>query len=34
MVVSPGEINADFDVLSYGKDSAPGGEGVNGDITQ
>ena len=33
MVVSPGEINADFDVLSYGKDAAPGGEGVNEDIT-
>ena len=34
MVVSPGEINADFDVLSYGKDAAPGGEGVNGDLAQ
>ena len=33
MVVSPGEINADFDVLSYGKDAAPGGEGVNSDLT-
>lgn len=34
MVISPGEINADFDVLSYGKDAAPGGEGVNSDLTQ
>ncbi len=34
MVVSPGEINADFDVLSYGKDGAPGGEAINADVTQ
>jgi general secretion pathway protein G len=29
---SPGE-KADFDLLSYGKDGKPGGEGENADIT-
>lgn len=28
----PGEVNKDFDILSYGKDGAPGGEGENQDI--
>ena len=34
IIISPGEVNADYDVLSYGKDAAPGGEGMNLDITQ
>ena len=34
IVVSPGEVNADFDILSYGKDAAPGGEAEAQDITQ
>ncbi len=28
----PGEVNADFDIVSYGKDGQPGGEGENADI--
>ncbi|MFA6043992.1 MAG: type II secretion system major pseudopilin GspG [Phycisphaerales bacterium] len=28
----PGEVNKDFDIVSYGKDGAPGGEGENEDI--
>ncbi|MGI9014601.1 MAG: type II secretion system major pseudopilin GspG [Phycisphaerales bacterium] len=28
----PGEVNYDFDVISYGKDGQPGGEGENADI--
>ena len=31
--VSPGEHNADFDIVSYGKDGQPGGTGENADIT-
>ena len=34
MVLVPGDINADFDILSYGKDGAPGGEAEAQDITQ
>ncbi len=34
VVVVPGEINADFDILSLGADGAPGGEQANADITQ
>lgn len=30
----PGEVNYDYDVVSYGKDGQPGGEGENADITQ
>ncbi|MDX2130677.1 MAG: type II secretion system major pseudopilin GspG [Planctomycetota bacterium] len=28
----PGEVNADFDIVSFGKDGQPGGEGENADI--
>ncbi|MCH2136742.1 MAG: type II secretion system protein GspG [Phycisphaerales bacterium] len=34
IVLVPGDINADFDILSYGKDGSPGGEGENEDVTQ
>ncbi|MBT4530619.1 MAG: prepilin-type N-terminal cleavage/methylation domain-containing protein [Phycisphaerae bacterium] len=30
----PGEVNYDFDVVSWGEDGEVGGEGVNEDITQ
>ena len=33
-VFAPGEVNHDFDVMSWGEDGEPGGEGVNEDITQ
>ena len=33
-VVAPGEVSFDFDVISWGEDGEPGGEGVNEDITQ
>lgn len=29
----PGEVNASFDVVSYGEDGEPGGEGPNADVT-
>lgn len=29
---SPGEHNPDFDIVSYGKDGQPGGEGEDADI--
>jgi general secretion pathway protein G len=29
----PGEVNVDFDVVSYGEDGQPGGEGANKDVT-
>jgi general secretion pathway protein G len=32
ILVIPGQVNADFDVVSYGADAAPGGEGENADI--
>ncbi len=34
IVRMPGEINADFDILSFGADGAPGGEQANADVTQ
>jgi general secretion pathway protein G len=32
-IVVPGRVNFDFDVVSYGADGAPGGEGEAKDIT-
>lgn len=32
VLVSPGEKNIDFDIVSYGADGAPGGEGEDADI--
>jgi general secretion pathway protein G len=29
----PGEVNVDFDIVSFGGDGQPGGEGENADIT-
>jgi len=31
-LVIPPQVNADFDIVSYGKDGQPGGEGENADI--
>ena len=31
-LVIPGQINVDFDIVSYGKDGQSGGEGENADI--
>jgi general secretion pathway protein G len=31
-IVMPGKKNADFDIVSYGEDKQPGGEGDNADI--
>ncbi len=31
-LVIPGQVNVDFDIVSYGKDGQPGGEDENGDI--
>ncbi len=33
VILIPGVVNFDFDVVSYGADGQPGGEGENGDIT-
>ena len=33
VILVPGERNPDFDVVSYGADGQPGGEGENVDIT-
>jgi general secretion pathway protein G len=33
LVVVPGEVNADYDIFSYGADKAPGGEGNDSDLT-
>lgn len=30
----PGEVNADWDIVSFGFDGAPGGEGPSQDVTQ
>jgi general secretion pathway protein G len=30
---SPGEGGREFDIISYGRDGQPGGEGFNADIT-
>lgn len=32
VLIIPGEENPDFDVVSYGADGQPGGEGVDADI--
>jgi general secretion pathway protein G len=32
ILVIPGQVNADFDIVSYGKDGQAGGEGENADI--
>ncbi len=32
VLVIPGEKNFDFDIVSYGRDGKPGGEGEDGDI--
>jgi len=34
IIVVPGDVNATFDVVSYGEDGQPGGEGNAADITQ
>lgn len=34
MIVMPGKKNADFDIVSYGADGAPGGEGDNADVVK
>lgn len=31
-ILIPGDINADFDIVSYGADGKPGGEGDNADV--
>jgi general secretion pathway protein G len=33
VIVVPGRVNFDFDIVSYGADGAPGGEGEAKDIT-
>lgn len=33
VLVVPGQKNVDFDVVSYGADGKPGGEGENADVT-
>ena len=32
IIIVPGEINKDFDLISYGADGQPGGDGENKDI--
>ena len=32
ILINPGEENPDFDIVSYGADGEPGGEGEDGDI--
>jgi general secretion pathway protein G len=32
VLVVPGQVNFDFDIVSYGADGAPGGEGEDADI--
>ncbi|MEQ9094844.1 MAG: type II secretion system major pseudopilin GspG [Phycisphaerales bacterium] len=32
IIVAPGEKNTDFDIVSYGADGQPGGEGEDADI--
>jgi general secretion pathway protein G len=34
MLVMPGQKNADFDIVSYGADGQPGGDGENKDIVK
>ena len=33
-LIVPGEVNASFDVISWGEDKQPGGDGPAADITQ
>ena len=33
MLLVPGQANFDFDVISYGADKKPGGEGEDKDVT-
>ena len=33
-IIVPGDVNASFDVISWGEDKQPGGEGAASDITQ
>jgi general secretion pathway protein G len=32
ILIAPGQKNADFDIVSYGADGKPGGEGDNADV--
>jgi general secretion pathway protein G len=32
VIVVPGEVNRDFDIVSYGADGLPGGEGEDADV--
>src|SRR5262245_17073576 len=32
VLIIPGQVNVDFDIVSYGKDGQPGGEGGNADV--
>ncbi|MBT8483986.1 MAG: prepilin-type N-terminal cleavage/methylation domain-containing protein [Phycisphaerales bacterium] len=32
VLVNPGEVNPDFDIVSYGADGVPGGEGEDADV--
>ena len=32
ILIIPGEVNGDFDVVSYGRDGQPGGEGEDADV--
>ncbi len=32
LLVVPGQVNVDFDIVSYGSDGQPGGEGENEDV--
>ena len=32
IIIVPGEVNKDFDLISYGADGQPGGDGENKDI--
>lgn len=34
VLIVPGRKNVDFDIVSYGADKAPGGDGDNADITK
>lgn len=34
VLVAPGEQNVDFDIVSYGRDGEPGGEGEDADIVE
>jgi general secretion pathway protein G len=32
VLINPGEVNHDFDIVSYGADGQPGGEGEDADV--